>query len=118
MNTRVLTPKSVNIGKLPVQPLPAELDDKVTCTHCRVSSAHWQVGVAENYACSVCFLYAIPVLKEQREALDGLIDAVEFSMDKRFLRDEEGCLLEDADADRIVGGIVMAQRYEQAKGLR
>lgn len=108
--------KSVNIGGLAVMPIPAEVRDKVSCTHCQVRAARWEIG-EWNYACSTCFLYELPVMRPQQEALGVLIAAVEKTMGYLFPRNDEN-RVEGVDADRVVSGIVLAQRFELNRGLK
>lgn len=75
------------------------------------------MGVSLHYSCSICLLYNQPFAKDQREAVDALIKAVEEELRERFARGQEDRLVADTEADRVAGGIVMAQRYEQLRGL-
>ena len=108
--------KSVNIGALAVRPVPKEVVDKVSCTHCQIRGARWEIG-EWNYACSTCFLYELPLLRSQQEALGVLIAAVEKAVGYVFPRNDDN-RIEGSDADRVVSGIILAQRFELSKGLR
>ena len=108
--------KSVNIGNLAVRPLPREIVGKVSCTHCRVRPARWEIN-DWSYGCSFCFLYGMDMLKEQQEALVAMVEGVEQNIGEVFPR-VDGVLAREEDADRIAMGIVMAQRFELARGLR
>lgn len=108
--------RSVNIGKLAVRPIPKEIMEKVGCTHCQNRPARWEIG-EWNFGCSPCFLYGMDLMKKQREAIDDLVSKVEAATGESFER-IDGMVCREEDADRIVMGIVMAQRYELTRGLQ
>jgi hypothetical protein len=111
--------KSVYIDAIPVRPLPKELEDRVGCVHCRARPARWELAqgkeLAWSYSCSLCFLYEIPSLVEQSAAVANLIALVERQRAVTFIKDAEGHLQDAADADRVVSGIVIADRYMTAR---
>ncbi len=114
--------KSIDIRELPLRPLPQETE--VLCTHCRVRMARWDCArgadLAFSHACSLCLLYETSVLKNQRQALDLFIGEVERQLGPGdtvpFARDEQGRLTTEADADRIVGGVVLGARMASLMG--
>lgn len=108
--------RSVKIGTLPIRPLPRSDQGKASCTNCQAREARWEVG-KQSLSCSLCFLYCAPVMTEQREALDNLIEDIENSAQKVFPK-VEGKLADSADADCLVAAIVMTQRFELTRGLR
>jgi len=114
--------RSVDIGKLPIRPLPKEMFEIVVCTNCMTRPAKWEFAegaqAARAFSCSHCFLYEIPQLQEQRIQVDLLVDQVEKKTNLFFKRDEQGRLSEPNDADRIAFGIVMSQRFLQSRTLR
>lgn len=106
--------KSVNIGALAVRPVPQEMLEKVSCTHCG-TAARWEIG-QWNYACSTCFLYELPVVKGQRTEVDKLVSEVGRAVGRPLVC-EDGRVV-GPDADRVATGVVLAQRFELARGLR
>lgn len=109
--------KAVLIGDTPIRPVPRNLSPG--CTNCRADVARWELAprgeLAWSMCCSRCFLYAHPLLKAQREAVDSMARAVEAKLGVVFERDQDGRLGSPEDADRIVAGIVLSQRYLQAQ---
>ena len=112
----------VEIGSLSLRPLPKELFESVLCTNCKKNAARWEfaegASPAKTFACSLCFLYEVPQLKEQRKQVDHLISEVEQQMSHRFPRDEDLRLILPNDADRVAFGIIMARRFMQSRMLR
>jgi hypothetical protein len=107
--------KAVDLHGLRLRPLPKELFDVVACVHCRNRPARWEMAMgpemAWNYACSLCFLYGVPFMKKQREAIDELTAQIEFARKETWKRTEDGKLIDENAADCVAFGIVMAQRY-------
>lgn len=110
--------QSVTLQGLPVRPVPRELLDKVVCTHCKENPARWEVGPALegswNYACSFCFLYALPVVCEQRPQLNWLIREAEKARGVIFQRNKDGALIKELDADCIAFAIVAGNKIFDA----
>lgn len=113
---------AVNIDGFPIRPLPQELFNKVGCTNCQIRSARWELAEGSketnNFACSMCFLYGIDKLKEQREALDSMVAEVEKAVGYEFPRDEYGRVCVEHDTDRLAFGIVMSQRFFASRTVR
>jgi hypothetical protein len=114
--------KAVDLGGVPIRPLPKEMFETVLCTNCREQAAKWEFAqgaqTAWSFSCSKCLLYEVPNLKEQRLQVDFLVDEIERAMKTAFPRDPEGRVVLVKDADRIAFGIVMAQRFMQSSTLR
>lgn len=110
-----MTAKSVDLHGLRLRPLPKELFEMVACVHCRNRPARWEMAMgpemAWNYACSLCFLYGVPFMKKQREAVDFLAAEIEKARKETWKRSEDGMLLSEDAADCVAFGLVMAQRF-------
>lgn len=106
--------KSVVINDMQIDPLGSEREESA-CPACSRNVARWDIeGV--GLRCSACILHV--ELADQKEAVDGLISAVELNIGRKFVRSEEGLLEHGPDADRIVAGIVITQRMEWARRAR
>jgi hypothetical protein len=114
--------KAVDLGGIPIRPLPKEMFESVLCTNCKEQAAKWELAKgaeqAWTYCCSFCLLYEMPQTKEQRLQVDYLIDEVEKKAKTGFSRKEDGRLITAQDADRIAFGIVMSQRFMESRMLR
>ncbi len=98
--------KSVDVSELDIVPLK-NVDSKVCeIENCGDLLPTWSVdGIL---SCSSCLLHT--VLSEQSEQLESMIEQVETSLGAVFPRDRGR--LKTLAADRIAGGIVLAQRVE------
>lgn len=105
----------VDMRSVAVRPLYGEVVGY--CMQCKREPGRWELafpGSEGLVCCSLCFLYRHPSLVEQRERVDAFAAAVESRLGAKFLRDDTGRLLRAADADRLVGGLVLTQRYQMA----
>lgn len=98
--------KSVNINEWVVLPVPTDSAAEFPCCGCKGSS-RWMVN--EAACCSSCFLFRL--LKNQAEQVGDLLKEV----GRNLGRELEFGQLSPEDADRVVGGVVMAQRFELAR---
>lgn len=102
--------KSVSIKCLAINPIPPGKEQGLSCNHCEKLIPRWEVD--GELSCSRCFIALN--LKDQQAEVENLVSNVEKAMGNPLGRDEEG-LLSEISADRIVGGLVLAQRYEMGK---
>ena len=99
--------QAVDILNISITPIPPGAEQRLECENCSEYRPRWTV-LGKTY-CSRCFLH--DELKEQADRVETLIGHVEKSLGGPLERDDKGRLRE-IGADRIVGGLVIAQRYE------
>lgn len=103
-----------------LRPLPKAMQG-VACEACDKRQAVWEHTKTirdrkGECVCSLCWLYSSGWTEGTADELDVLIQRVEDKMSVQFRRDEDGHLAVCADADRILGAIVMSSRLFLLRG--
>jgi len=117
---QVASPKFVFLDPKVLRPLPQSLWN-ISCEECDKRQSVWEhfppelpSGVRKGTpVCSLCWLYESAWGKENREAVDCMIRAVEVQKEEIFRKAGDGCLWSCRDADRILGAIGVTSRIAE-----